>query len=315
MPKISVMMSVFNERREWLEQAVESILGQTEGNFEFIIVVDNPELNVECRAYLEDAAKRDGRIRLIYNERNLGLARCMNLALSRAEGKYIARMDADDISMPKRFERELECLEANEAGMVASLLQPMDEDGNPLNQVDVHIPDVERCLPYSNYIVHPSVLIRAEVLRGAGGYRYFRTAQDYDLWLRLLQANCKIVVLEEKLVRYRMRSGSISSQRRMEQFYTAKYQRALYRQRGRHGSDDYSEQNYLEYLAAKRITPHRQQRFERASVAMARGREGLRQKNFSEVLQYFRALWNFPDYFFTRAYLKLAMKFALARHI
>src|SRR5690348_17026682 len=96
-------MSVYNEQDDWLKQSIESILNQTYQYFEFIIVLDNPN-NKAAKRLLERYQQIDNRIKLIYNEENIGLTNSLNKALEVAKGTYIARMDADDISDPRRFE-------------------------------------------------------------------------------------------------------------------------------------------------------------------------------------------------------------------
>ena len=92
---ISVIMSLFNEKKIWIEQAIESILNQTYSDFEFIIVIDNPDLSNDIKKYLLTTSKNDKRIKIIYNEKNIGLAKSLNKGIDISIGKYIARMDAD----------------------------------------------------------------------------------------------------------------------------------------------------------------------------------------------------------------------------
>ncbi len=98
-PEISVLMSVYNETIDELSKSVESILRQTRPDFEFIIVIDHPNRK-ELIDYLQESAKQDDRIIVIQNTENIGLAACRNKALVQAKGRLIARMDADDISLP-----------------------------------------------------------------------------------------------------------------------------------------------------------------------------------------------------------------------
>ena len=105
MPKISVLMSVYNEPIDWMRQAIESILNQTYKDFEFIIVNDNPERE-ENQFVLNEYRNKDSRIIILCNEHNIGLTKSLNKGLTVANGEYIARMDADDIALPKRFEKQ-----------------------------------------------------------------------------------------------------------------------------------------------------------------------------------------------------------------
>ena len=109
MPKISVIMSIYNTRREYIIRAVDSILKQTFDDFEFIIVNDGSEDFV--RETIQTFS--DKRIKYLENGKNIGLVRSLNRALELSSGEYIARMDSDDISLPQRFERQVEYMDKN----------------------------------------------------------------------------------------------------------------------------------------------------------------------------------------------------------
>ena len=115
-------------------------------------------------------------------------------------------------------------------------------------------------LRYSNNIVHPSVMIRSDVIRKVGGYRNFKRSQDYDLWLRLITAGYQIRTIDAHLMKYRVRSSSITKEGRLEQYYINLYQKNLYRERIRKGSDSFSEDRLKAYLASKRITDKKNRR-------------------------------------------------------
>lgn len=106
MEKISVIMSTFNEKLEWVKEAIDSIINQTYRNIEFIIIVDNPN-NIELKNMLEQYCIEDDRIKIIVNEFNIGLVKSLNKALKICSGEFIARMDADDISVKYRLEKQL----------------------------------------------------------------------------------------------------------------------------------------------------------------------------------------------------------------
>ena len=102
-------MGVYNEKISWLNESVESILNQTYRNFEFIIIDDNPD-NKEIKNYLLNLKQRDERIIIIFNDCNIGLTKSLNKGLEMATGEFVARMDADDISINTRFERQISYL-------------------------------------------------------------------------------------------------------------------------------------------------------------------------------------------------------------
>src|SRR5690606_13966390 len=127
----SVIMSTYNERLDWIVSSVESILNQTYKNIEFIIIVDHPD-RIELREILIGYEKQDSRIKLVFNEVNQGLVRSLNLALTYCTGRYIARMDADDISLLHRLEHQKTYLELYKLDFVFSGVQVIDEENSML---------------------------------------------------------------------------------------------------------------------------------------------------------------------------------------
>ena len=103
---VSVILSAYNEEERWFREAVESIINQSYENFELILILDNPN-NTLLEGIINEYVNKDNRIIYIKNEKNLGLVKSLNKGLSYCRGEYIARMDADDISLPERIEEEL----------------------------------------------------------------------------------------------------------------------------------------------------------------------------------------------------------------
>lgn len=254
-------MSVYNEKITWLRQAVESILQQTYKDFEYIIIIDNPSLDEESVGYLRDVAERDARVRLHFNDNNLGLMRSLNIGINMAKGFYIARMDADDISFLDRFEKQIEFLHSNNYDMVSANRVDIDEEGNEIYRA-THLKNVpEKHLPYSNFIVHPSVIVKTEVIKTLGGYREFYNSEDYDMWLRILSAGYKIGILDEYVIYYRIRQTSMSLKNKLETYYITKYQQNLYWERIRDGEDSFSVENFMSYLKNKDISEKKNRRY------------------------------------------------------
>ncbi|MDV2577039.1 glycosyltransferase [Lactiplantibacillus plantarum] len=127
--EISVVMSVYNERPEQVRQSVEAILGQTYLPTEFIIVLDNPNQN-DLKALLQTYDQQNDIIKLVFNWENIGLAASLNKAIKLANGELIARMDADDISEPKRLELELRELKRRSLDLVSGNIVYIDESGS-----------------------------------------------------------------------------------------------------------------------------------------------------------------------------------------
>lgn len=215
-PKVTVLMCVYNGA-EWLPDSIESILNQRFSDFEFLIVDDGSqdESAAIVSTYL------DKRIRLIRNQHNTGLTRSLNKGLSVARGEFIARMDADDISMPDRLAAQVQFLEAHPLIDVAgSLYESFDEatgvGSTPgLPETDL---EIKQRLFWHNTMAHGSVMFRKNVILEAGGYdERFKTAQDFNLWFRLAAGGSKFHIIQRPLYRLRLHKKSISSNRRDDQ--------------------------------------------------------------------------------------------------
>lgn len=249
--KISVLLSIYNETEHHIRESVESILSQSYENFEVVIVIDNP-----LRKDIEDvmASYNDNRIRLSYNEKNIGLAESMNKALLLSEGEYIARMDADDVAMPNRFEVELNVLKSGQYDLVCSHYVYIDENSYLLDQEAVRYTNAQlvKWLPFNNTIHHPTVMMTREAILRVNGYRNFPCSQDYDLWLRMLEAGCRFFIIDESLLKYRIRKNSITESKSFKQIATIRYIKKLYDER-KNGMDSYSLSNYNRYINALKL--------------------------------------------------------------
>ena len=202
--KISVIMGVYNPVRERLIRAVESVIGQTMTEWEMLICDDGSDL--PGREIIRETADMDGRIRCIENDKNMGLAYALNQCLKHSKGKYIARLDDDDESMPDRFRRQYEFLETHpEYGWTGSGAQLFDDNGVWGSRSMPETPDREDFLKSSPYI-HPSVMFRREVLGKSRGYlpmEITRRCEDYELFMRLHMMGYKGYNMRENLIRYR----------------------------------------------------------------------------------------------------------------
>jgi len=205
MPAISVLMPVYNAQ-QYLHEAMDSILKQTFGDFEFLVFDDGS--TDKSREIIQSF--NDPRIKVFLSEKNTGYASLLNEGLQKAEGKYIARMDADDVSMPDRFQKQFDFLERNPdyvlcgtwfreitEDRVANL--PTDNDNIKLKMLCI--------TPFC----HPSVMMRAGVLkRNRILYEVDHApAEDHELWTRLAEYG-KLVNLPEVLVDYRVHDNNIS---------------------------------------------------------------------------------------------------------
>ena len=183
---VSVILPVYNAQK-YLEEAIESIINQTYTNFEFIIIDDGSgdnSLNI-----INKYQKQDSRILVITRE-NKGLVYTLNEGINQAKGKYIARMDADDISLSNRFEKQIELLENSNIDICGCHYLLVDEYNN-INGLNLTPLSHEMCflsLASKVPFAHPSVMIRKEFLDKNNlkyGQSEHKIAEDFDLWMRM----------------------------------------------------------------------------------------------------------------------------------
>lgn len=206
MPKVSVVMPVYNAER-FLKEAMDSILGQTFSDFEFIIIDDaSTDSSVDIiRSY------NDSRIRFYQNEINKGVAATLNRGLDLANGEYIARMDSDDISLPERLYEQVQYMDIHKDIAVIgcgvrlfgakSEIRLFSEESVQLN-VD---------LLFNSCFAHPSVMMRASIF-GKEGFHYddnFSAMEDYELWVRTIE-RYRIATIPSILLKYRIHSNQVS---------------------------------------------------------------------------------------------------------
>ena len=199
-PRVSVAMPVYNSEK-YVAKAVASILAQTFEDFEFLIVDDGS--TDASRAILQEYAARDRRIKLT-SRPNTGYLVALNEMLRRARGEYIARMDADDVALPERFERQIQYLDDHpECVLLGSRVIIIDPDGDPLREMGDALTheEIDNALmnAMGQLVYHPSVMFRRQVVLDLGGYRpeYYLT-EDLDLFLRLAEVG-RVANLAEPL--------------------------------------------------------------------------------------------------------------------
>ena len=182
-----MVMSVYNGEK-YVAEAIESILGQTFSDFEFTIIDDGSSDNT--LGIIQDYASRDGRIQLIENEKNIGLALSLNKGIEVSRGNYIARMDADDISLPDRFANQVDFLESHpEIWILGCNVQHIDDKGGVLyDEYFTSDPGVLRwnmMLGAMGIACHSACMIRKELFYEVGFYKDVPTSQDHELFCRL----------------------------------------------------------------------------------------------------------------------------------
>lgn len=216
MPELSVLLPVYNAA-PFVEQAVRSIIEQSFANFECIIINDGSTDG--SGVILERLAAVDSRIHLIQRE-NRGLVATLNQALELASAPLVARMDADDIALPRRLE-----LQATKMGqepditVLGSAIRYIDSTGKQGRVVSYPQGNtgIVEALRWGSAFAHPAVMFRRDAVLKAGGYRKaFTHCEDYDLWLRLAHAG-RLENLPDVLLLYRIHANNISSVQAVEQ--------------------------------------------------------------------------------------------------
>ena len=210
-PKISVILPAYNAER-FLSQAIDSILHQTYQDFELFVIDDGS--TDKTRNLIEEYAQIDSRVTLVCNENNLGLIKTLNKGLSLARGKYIARMDADDISLPERFQRQVAFLDENhDVGLLGTMFYVIDVEGN-VKYAHYH-PTTDHLirwrLLFGNAFCHSSVMMRRNCVKTVGEYGTFLHVEDLEFWSRMIE-HTKAMNLPEPLVKWRMADTNISVQ-------------------------------------------------------------------------------------------------------
>jgi len=205
-----VAMAVYhNDCLAWLQQAVSSVLCQSYQSFIYLIVIDGP-VSDEITAFLNDTATNDNRIVLAKNAENVGLAASMNFAIEWGMAlslNYFFRMDADDISLPERLEKQVSFLNNHEkVGVLGAALTEINEAGEKVGAriMPASHAQIVRVLPRRCSMNHPTVAFRYDVFRQ--GFRYdaeLKNTQDYFLWIQLASEGIVFCNLKDRLLEFR----------------------------------------------------------------------------------------------------------------
>lgn len=204
-PTISVIMTTYNEERSNFILCVDSVLNQTYDDFEFIIVFEPEDDNID---FIKSYTVNDKRVKLIENKNKLGFVKSLNVALSTSGGKYMARIDSDDYCETNRFELQVRYLELHkDIDVLGSNITLIDQDNHVISkrQYKTSHKEIRKSFLFTTGVAHPSVMVKMESLKKFGMYnKEFNFSEDLELWLRLLKNNCIFANLDEYLVNYRV---------------------------------------------------------------------------------------------------------------
>lgn len=212
-------MSVYNEDETYLRQSIKSILSQSFRDFEFIIINDGPGFP-QIMDILIQYESQDHRIKIYTNETNLGLTLSLNKALSLATGKYIARLDSDDLTHPTRLQKQFEFMESHpDHALIGSWVYLINGEGEKTGEKKspTTYQDIRKKLLFYNFFTHSSFFFRRDIVHNLGNYNTaIKKAQDYDLLLKV-SARHPVAVLSEFLSSHRIHEKSISARSKKKQ--------------------------------------------------------------------------------------------------
>ena len=212
-PAISVVMSVYNGE-QYLGAAVDSILRQSFQNFEFIIINDGSTDG--SLAILKEYAQRDARIRLISRE-NRGLTSTLNEGIARARGAWIARMDADDISLPDRFQNQMAWIQQTGADVCGGWVKLTGAWFHRVWRYYASNDAIRLKLLFGSAFAHPAVMLHSSVAKANPYNEKAHYVEDYELWTRLARLGVKATNFPGVVLRYRIHPGQVTAVRQKQQ--------------------------------------------------------------------------------------------------
>lgn len=203
LPAISIIMAVYNGE-EYLEETIRSVLGQTFEDFEFVIVDDcSTDSTLEIVKSFPDP-----RIRVFTNEQNLGQASSLNVGIEKARGKYLARIDADDVYLPEKLGTQIAYMKSHpDVAVLGTGAAILNNKGKVIGILEAHLEpwEIEFRMFYETPMIHVSVLMKRDTILSFGGYvPEYTIAADYHLWARLIMAGEKLANIPDILMAYRI---------------------------------------------------------------------------------------------------------------
>lgn len=216
---ISVLTTIYNEPIDWVISCVDSVYEQCESiyDIQLIVIIDNPSIPrdyfIRLQEYCDKLQSDRFTVDVYFNQSNIGLAKSLNKAFEYAKGDFIARIDTDDICLPSRFKNQFKYLINNpDVSIVGGHMIRMDANGNNIglarNSIDSF--EIRKKIKYKSVCYHPTWMMKREIFIKLDGYRPYPNSQDFDFLLRAFESNALITNIDEYVVRYRIRSDSLS---------------------------------------------------------------------------------------------------------
>jgi glycosyltransferase involved in cell wall biosynthesis len=260
-PLVSVIMPVYNGD-EYLEVTIRSILLQEFRDFEFIIINDGSTDRSEEIVF----SFSDQRIRYYRNDANRGLIYTLNLAVEKARGEYIARIDADDIAQPGRFRSQLNFLDKHpDIALCGSFYKIINKSGEIIDSVELPVNDLDirTYLLFGNCFCHSSIMIRTTVMQKHGYSSDYHLCEDYDLWFRVMSDGHQVANIPSFHTLYRIHGENISTKKREEMLKCVK---EIHRRALEHLNIPFSEEELILHNALLGFDRARCMQFDKAFI-------------------------------------------------
>lgn len=278
---ISVIMSVYNEKPQWLKESIESILNQTYKNIEFIIIIDNP-LNKKAIDLINNYALKDKRVKLFINDKNMGLVYSLNLGLKNANGDYIARMDADDISHLNRLEKQLKYIKEENLDLIGSNINLFNENGVffTTDKLLTH-KYIKKLLAKGTIgIVHPTFFAKRELFDKLGAYANSLHTEDKELLARAICNNFRVGNIKDILLNCRYNNQSITKTNAIYVDRVGRYITKVFKDCLMSGKYNFDEK----YIKELKVSKKEIENYNKKQLLINEAKAQLNQKNYLKFI-------------------------------
>lgn len=289
---ITVVMPVYREEEKHLRLAIESILDQTWKNFQFIIILDDPNNNLLTEV-INYYVESDSRIAFYINERNLGCPRTKDKGIRLAQTEYVAIMDADDVARRHRLEKQIRKITTDRLDIVAGCVRVVNDQGKPLysmNDLPLTHKDIVKKMRVNNCMPHPTWILRRDAYINLGGYADIEGCEDYDLLIRAIKGGCRLGTVGDIVLDYRLSAKSVSRNNLYKQYLMMLYlQDKYYRREHRYES--------YEQIYEQKFTEKRARKYAKASMYFENALVSKRKRNyFKMMISIFQVVVSSRDY-------------------